>query len=81
MVVKHVDLRFNNVNYKQSDGLVNGSPPVLNHIFVGYYVVARLLKIEKYLLYWIFVALAHQEKRWHRGVFENNIVSEIYDLS
>ena len=46
MVVKHVDLRFNNVNYKQSDGLVNGSPPVLNHIFVGYYV-ARLLKNRK----------------------------------
>ena len=39
MSVKNVEFRFNNVMYRQTDGVAMGSllEPVLANIFLGYY--------------------------------------------
>ena len=63
MSVKNVEFRFNDVMYKQTDGVAMGNllGPVLANIFVGYYEAKLFQNIQKIISYFkhvddIFIA-------------------------
>ena len=57
VATKSVEFSFNNVMYKQTDGVAMGSPlgPAPANNFVGYYENKLLTSVEKPLLYTRYV--------------------------